>query len=664
MRPPRPRRFRPALARGVPLLLACGTLLLACTSGVPLTIEAPPINARTRALYARTNLEKARALRAAGRLDVAESVARRGLSFEPDDPELLRLRADLLEKLGRPGEAVALREHADRIDPPPPPLDDAPDPLASPETEMVVALLPPSSSLLESAAARGRLPASWPEGEAAETLQKRFQVRLPDARIEVVADDEHPVARSVPDARAWVRSLRADAIVSVRVDRAFCAQSVKDGDFAVAWLRVAVALPNAAGPDTHLVRTALDTPVRPGCEAAAIARAVERVLELHAVQQALTAGPAPTHSRYANASIRATFPVLEQRAEEEVVQGRRYLSLGELGLAQDHFRAAAAIDPEDPVTLAFLDDVGRTLELARQLEREPRDAEALAPGDEPERSAAAGAEPDSAADAESDSAADAEPDSAADAERGAVHLAAQLSPAQRLGLEAQLAHERRRREEMLSALAVLYEMRNAPTGGTVAAMRPSPGDDPKTTGAVLARARLPQGRRVEVRTLYAPNGSVIARYYFPEDSDAPVLREDDTSGDGTPDRWLAYENGVVSEVWEAENPGSPPNLHLVYGPGGSPIERVEIDHDGDGRLDRLFVYSGGRLREESWDTNGDGAFDRFQQFDESGSLTLREEDVDGDEQIDVRTAYNKGRIVRREILNEEILNQELRSQVQ
>ena len=63
------------------------------------------------------------------------------------------------------------------------------------------------------------------------------------------------------------------------------------------------------------------------------------------------------------------------------------------------------------------------------------------------------------------------------------------------------------------------------------------------------------------------------------------------------------------------------------------------------------------LREESWDTDGDGAFDRFQQFDETGSLTMREEDVDGDEEIDVRTAYNKGRIVRREILNADLLSE-------
>ena len=96
---------------------------------------------------------------------------------------------------------------------------------------------------------------------------------------------------------------------------------------------------------------------------------------------------------------------------------------------------------------------------------------------------------------------------------------------------------------------------------------------------------------------------------------------------------------------------------MIYGPGGTPIERVELDHDGDGRLDRLFVYDAGRLREESWDTNGDGAYDRWQQFDETGSLTVREEDFDGDEEVDVRTAYNKGRIIRREILNTDLLSE-------
>ena len=131
---------------------------------------------------------------------------------------------------------------------------------------------------------------------------------------------------------------------------------------------------------------------------------------------------------------------------------------------------------------------------------------------------------------------------------------------------------------------------------------------------------------------------MLARYYFATDSDAPVLREDDRNGDGLPDRWVGYEDGVVHEVWESDVGGTPPNRHLLYGPGGDVLERIELDQDGDGQLDRLFLYAGGRLREESRDTNGDGAFDRFQHFDESGSLTLREEDIDGDEEIDVRTA--------------------------
>jgi hypothetical protein len=313
------------------------------------------------------------------------------------------------------------------------------------------------------------------------------------------------------------------------------------------------------------------------------------------------------------------FPALEWRLQEEIAQGRRYLSLGELALALRHFQNAERIDPEDPVSHTFVDETQRTLALARLLEPVADDTRSEAPP--------------------------------------AEALDAQLSHSQRVGLEAQLAHEQRRRLEMLSALAVLHETRTAPTPGTVAAMRPVELEDPTATGIALALPRLARGSSLEVRSLYAPDGALLARYYFAEDTTTPVLREEDTDGDGNPDRWVGYEDGVVAEAWEAQTPGGPPSLHVVYGPEGTPIKRVELDHDGDGRLDRLFVYAGGQLREDSWDTNGDGAFDRFQQFDEDGSLTLREEDVDGDEEIDVRTAYNKGRIVRREILNAELLSE-------
>lgn len=598
------------------LSIACAT---ACGTPDILRSQAPPLSEGNRALYARINLEKARALYAEGRIDMAESAARRGLRFEPDDTDLLRLRAELLEELGRADEARVLRARADEIEPPLPPPSDAPHPLSTPRNRVLLVLLPPSPSLLDRTD-RGRVPRDWPRGVAAATLEERLRVRLPHARVVTLTDGPHPSSNSVPASQAWLAAEQADAVVSIRVDRAFCGSSVKDGDFAVAWLRVAAARPDLADPEARLIRVALDTPPDHGCEAAAVAHALERVLELRAVHEALQAPRSPRGTPWANASIRTLFPRIAWRAQEEVAQGRRYLSVGELDLALRHFRRAQRIDPDDPTIVAFVEDVSKSLDLARLLEPVTGHTQAEA--------------------------------------EAARSLGAQLSDSQRRGLEAQLAHEQRRRQDMLSALSVLKESRQAPGPGALAAMRPVELVDPTATGIALAMERLPAGQALEVRSLYAPDGSVLARYYFPEDERTPVLREEDSNGDSEPDRWVGYDDkGVVSEVWEAQDPGGPPTLHLVYAPGGNPIERVELDHDGDGRLDRLFVYTGGLLREESWDTDGDGAFDRFQRFDETGSLTMREEDVDGDEEIDVRTAYNKGRIVRREILNAELLSE-------
>ncbi len=609
-------RQRTGPAPAWPLLLAAAALV-ACGTPAIQSSEATLPTERSRELYARTNLEKARALYAEGRIDDAESSTRRGLALEPDNPALLRLRAELLEHLGRDDEASELRARVDVLEPPLPPPPDVPHPLSNSRTHALFVLIPPSPSLLASNT-RARLSATWPHGVEAQALHERLSVRAPHARIETVGDAPHPTSSSVPAARAWLAAEAPNSVVSLRVDRAFCGNTVKDGDFAVAWLRVAVALPNEPGSEAHLIRVALDTPPDHGCEATAIAYALERVLELRSVHEALGAGPRLPGDAFASRSIRVAFPMLDWRLQEEIAQGRRYLSLGELALAMQHFRDAERIDPEDPVTGSFLTEIERTLALARLLE--PLDAPAARAGE-------------------------------------ATSLGAQLSESQRLGLEAQLVHEQQRRAEMLSALAVLYEMRNAPTPGTIAAMRPVELNDPTATGIALALALGEPGASLEVRSLYAPDGAVIARYYFAGDDSSPVLREEDTNADGEPDRWIGYEHGVVAEVWEAQIPGGAPSLHMVYGRGGRPIERVELDHDGDGRLDRLFIYAGGTLREESWDTDGDGSFDRFQQFDESGSLTMREEDVDGDDEIDVRTAYNKGRIVRREILNAELLSE-------
>ena len=63
----------------------------------------------------------------------------------------------------------------------------------------------------------------------------------------------------------------------------------------------------------------------------------------------------------------------------------------------------------------------------------------------------------------------------------------------------------------------------------------------------------------------------------------------------------------------------------------------------------MFHYSGGQLRREESDTDGDGVLDRFDRFDAAGFVGFREEDLDGDGAIDVRSEFRGGKLVRREV---------------
>ncbi len=628
---PRVRRCRVPVASGLAVAIALG-----CAGGVPLPPEVSSAPSQNSEVYARANLEKARALRAEGRLEAAARVARRGLEQQPENAQLHRLRAALLEELGQPDAAAVHRSRAEELAPRPPPLSDAPHELAERAVRPALLLLPPSPEALAWSGSAQRVPQNWPDGPEAQLLARRVATRLPNATVTIVSGPDHPTSRSVQDARSFLSGEASDAAISLRLDRAFCGSSLKDGGFGVAWLRVAAARPShdPALDAPHLVRVALENPPSEGCEAEAVARSFERALELRAVRHALAAEPVrhDDEARYTTAAIRRLFPELGRRQREAITEGRRQLAVGDLARALDSFERAATIDPDDSAAAVLLDDARRSLALARLLA--PGEGTAVS-----SRSTAA--------------AVPHEP------------LDAQLSRSQRLGMEAQLEYESRRREEMLSALAVLYEMRNAPTPGTVANMRQAELPDPSATGIALTLPRLPHGTAVEVRTLFAPDGSVLARYYFADDSQTPILQEEDRDANGRADRWVGYQDGLIKEVWERNGDGNgPPTLHIVYSPGGSLVERIELDPDGDGELDHVFVYAAGRLREESSDTDGDGAFDRFQHFDAHGSLTIREEDIDGDEEIDVRTRYADGRIVRREILNPELLDTERGSEYQ
>jgi Flp pilus assembly protein TadD len=572
-----------------PSLAAVAFALAALASGCARAPAAPAgPSPGARALAARHSLESARQHRSHGDLAMAESVLRRGLAMAPDDAPLNRALAEVMIELGRSAEAEPLRRRADALDPPPPPPPDTPLPRSA--RGLLVVLMPPLAG--------DRVPPTWPDGVVAATLQRRLALRLPEAKV-VHADPE-----SVAAARSWLARFQPQAVLSLRVERAYCGQSQKDGRFGMGWLRVAAEIPGDASAGAAQVRAQVSEPrLAGGCLSEVVARALEQALALPLVESAWARSQAPGASRapWTAAAVRTLFPGLGQRIEAELQTGRRALASGRLAPAAAAFERAARIDPEDPDARAYLEEARTTLALARQLQGSSR----------------------------------------------APTLDPSWSPGERASADALLLEERRRRDDLLALLAVLDEDLRVPPAATLATLRRVEAPPGKDFGPKLARERA--GGEIEARGVYAPDGSLVSRYFFARGAALPTLREEDTSQDGKPDRWIGYQDGIRREIWEDGRGRGRPDVHIAFAAEGGPLERIELDEDVDGKPERVFLYKLGKLSGESRDTNRDGVLDRFDRLDENGNLVLREEDTNADGAIDVRSLYSAGRLVRRQL---------------
>ena len=536
-------------------------------------------------LVSRLVLEQGRALLRDGRSAEAEHVLRQGVADDPRNAALEGALARALEAQGRSEEAAKARARADALSAPPPPLPD--DPLPGRGAGTLVAIVPLEPDRAASAAPE------WPAPDLEDVLRERLSLRLPDARV-LRADPA-----SVAAAGQWLASQRPERVLSLALERSWCGFTVKDGDLSVASLRVAAAPGDRA--TAHSVRAATE-PRGPGdCRFDALARALELALADAATPRSRAVDSAPPE--WSREALRALFPGIERRLHEALRSGRALLAAGELGEAQRAFASAAAIDPGDEDVQAYLADTALTLALARELGA---------------RGGASGS---------------------------SEQLEPRLPAERREAAERALEEERRRRDELLAALAVLDEDVRPPSESTLAALRVVEIADPDAFGPRLARERA-QGE-VVARVAYAPDGSELARYYLPKSGGPPVLREEDTGASGAPDRWIAYRGAARSEIFEARS-GSSPALHFVFAEGGDPLLRVEMDSRGDGLPERVYRYENGRLVAEERDTDGDGRLDRFDRFDASGHVAQRDEDLDGDGAVDVRSLYEQGRLVRRE----------------
>lgn len=234
------------------------------------------------------------------------------------------------------------------------------------------------------------------------------------------------------------------------------------------------------------------------------------------------------------------------------------------------------------------------------------------------------------------------------AERARTPQAPGSGDAESEAVEAELAAERRRRDQLLAALRVDELALRAPSAEEIAVLRVVKMRDPDGVGPRLARERA-GGRPVEVRMLDDGQGRSLARFYFQPGATEPLLREEDSNQDGVADRWTAYASGRPREVLEDRGASGRVNARRILEADGLATERIEIDMDGDGRAERVFHYAAGTLSGGDTDTNADGILDRFERFDIGGSVSSRDDDLDGDGTVDVHSEFRAGKLTRREL---------------
>jgi tetratricopeptide (TPR) repeat protein len=556
-------------------------------------------SAADRERFVRHQIGFALAFRAQGRLESAEHALDAALAVAPDHARAHRLMAVVQEGLGRLGAAERHRARADALDPPPPLPPD--DPLDLPSQGVLVVIPPPESVR----GAEARVAGGWPGGDAVTALLRRLRTRLPDAEV-LPADPD-----TMGEVQALLGRIAPRAVLSLRIDRAFCGDSQKDGPFSVAWLRVAAATPDGVVVAPDRVREVEYIPPPRHCISLPIGRALEVVLAREDVRRAL-GSKAARYDAWPSPQVRAVFPGLSGKIAEHLEQGRARLATGRVNEALESFRRAAAIDPDDGDVRAYVQEAELTLAMARELQ--------------------GGAPP-------SGSTGDLEP---------------QLTAAQRSATEQLLTEERGRRDELLAALLVLDSSNQAPPPQALENLRSAPVESPGGPGGRLARTLTEAP--LSVRAYFGPDGGRLGRYWFAAGDGRPVLREEDSDGDGTFDRWHGYVGPVRRHVWEDRRGRGWPDLHMTFDGSGA-VERIEVDGDGDGTAERVFRYEGGTLASESRDTDDDGRLDRVEHFDPDGYVVRREEDLDGDGETDLKSFYERGTLVRREIVNLELVDE-------
>jgi len=138
------------------------------------------------------------------------------------------------------------------------------------------------------------------------------------------------------------------------------------------------------------------------------------------------------------------------------------------------------------------------------------------------------------------------------------------------------------------------------------------------------------------------------------------LRELDRDDDGVRDVFYRYQGeSLIEERHDANNDGTI-DLVIVY--EKRLRVRAEEDTDQDGRMDLWTRYANGSNSEQvsqiERDVRGGGVADTFEIFESQNGrsvLVRREQDLNGDGEIDVVSFYLDGKLVRRQIRDSDLI---------
>jgi tetratricopeptide (TPR) repeat protein len=173
------------------------------------------------------------------------------------------------------------------------------------------------------------------------------------------------VPDTIEEGRSWLARIHPRAVLALRVERGFCGESVKDGAFAIAELRVASGSAAADELDqfSHIER--LYDPNRETCLEEVAARALEQVLDSEPVQQALSSRGAG--QRWSSVVVREIFPGLDAAIETRADRGRAAMEKGRFDQALELFREASVLDPEDTHVADLMREAEATLAMQREI---------------------------------------------------------------------------------------------------------------------------------------------------------------------------------------------------------------------------------------------------------------------------------------------------------